>query len=146
MSRRYEQKRVQFQFDQIQKELSTLSMTPTNSIETVTKEVDCKSDQMPSRLWEYYDVVTFVDDSLVEMSKTMIESDKLDNESSPSMTHDITLASLVEEYHLWTTPPLPSFGDSFKTSHPHKLKISPFARTFRKSYFFKLEGIQDRNP
>ena len=125
-------------------------MTPTNSIETVTKEVECESDQMPSGLWEYYDVVTFDEDSMAEMSKAMTEYDKLDNESSPSKTHDITLPSSVEdfksEYHLWTTPLPPSFGDSFKTCHPHKLKRSPFARMFRKSHFAKLEGVQDRNP
>ena len=72
MSRRDKLKRVQHQLDQIQKGLLTLSMTPTNSIDTVTKEVECESDQMPSRLWEYYDVVTFDEDSMAEMSKAMI--------------------------------------------------------------------------
>ena len=121
MSRRHELKRVQLQLDQIQKELSTLSMTPTNSIETVTKEVECESDQMLSELWEYYDVVVFDEDSMSEMSKAMIESDKLDDESSLSKNHDITLLSSIEEfkseYPLWTKPAPPSFGDSFKTSH-----------------------------
>ena len=125
-------------------------MTPTNSIETVTKEVECESDQMPSGLWEYYDVVKFDEDSMTKMLEAMIKYDKLDDESSPSKTHDITLPLSVEdfksEYHLWTMPPPPSFGDFFKTSHPRKSKRSPFARTFRKSHFPKLEGDQDQNP
>ena len=123
-------------------------MTPTNSIETVTKEVDCQSDQTPSGLWEDYDVVTFDEDFMAEMSEAMIEDDKLDDESSPSETHDITLSPSVEdfksEYHLWTTLPLPSFVDSFKNFHLHKLKRSPVARTFRKPHFAKLEGVQDQ--
>ena len=98
MSMRDELKRVQLQLDQIQKKLSTLSMTPTNSIVTVTKEVECESDQMPSGLWEYYDVVTFDEDSMEEMSKAIIESDKLDDESSPSKTHYITFPSSVEDF------------------------------------------------
>ena len=136
MSRRDELKRVQLQLDQIQKELSTLSMPSTNSIETVTKEVQSESDHMSSQM--------------TKMLEAMIEYDKLDDESSPSKTHDITLPLSVEdfksEYHLWTMPPPPSFGDFFKTSHPRKSKRSPFARTFRKSHFPKLEGDQDQNP
>ena len=136
MSRRDELKRVQLQLDQIQKELSTLIMTPTNSIETVTKEVECESDFMSSQM--------------TKMLEAMIEYDKLDDESSPSETHDITLSPSAEdfksEYHLWTTPLPPSYGDSFKTSHPHKLKRSPFAHTFRKPHFAKPKGVQDRNP
>ena len=80
----------------------------------------------------------------------MIEYDKLDDESSPSKTHDITISLSVEElkseYHLWTTPQPPSFGYSFKTSYPYKSKRSPFARTFRKPQFAKLEGVEDQNP
>ena len=68
---------------------------------------------MPSGLWEYSDVVTLDEDSMTKILEAMIESDKLDDESSPSKTHDITLPSSVEdfqsEYHLWTTPPPPSF-------------------------------------
>ena len=150
MSWRDELQRVQLQLDQIQKELSTFSKTPTNFIETVTKEVECESDQMPSGLWEYYDVVKFDEDSMTKMLEAMIEYDKLDDESSSSETHDITLSLSVEdfksEYHLWTMPLPASFGDSFKISNPHKLKRSSFARTLRKLYFAKLEGIQDRNP
>ena len=150
MSRRDELKRVQLQLDQIQKKLSTLSMTPTNSIETVTKEVDCQSDQTPSGLWEDYDVVTFDEDSMEEMSRTIIEYDELDDESSPPETHDTALSPSIEdfksEYHLWTIPQPPSFGDSFKTSHPHKSKRSPFARMVRKPHFAKLEGVEDQNP
>ena len=104
MSRRDELKRVQLQLDQIQKELSTLTMTPTNSIETGTKEVDCQSDQTPSGLWEDYDVVTFDEDSMTEMPEAPIASDKLDDESSPSETPDITSSPSIEdsksEYHL----------------------------------------------
>ena len=113
MSMRDELKRVQLQLDQIQKELSTLTMTPTNSIETGTKEVDCQSDQTPSGLWEDYDVVTFDEDSMEEMSRTIIEYDELNDESSPSETHDITIPLSVEEfkskYHLWTMPQPLSF-------------------------------------
>ena len=149
MSRRDELKRVQLQLDQIQKELSTLSMTHTNSIETVTKEVDYQSDQTPNGLWEDHDVVIFDEDFMAEMSEAMIEDDELDDESSPSETHDITtplsVAEFKSEYHLWTTPQPPSFRDSFKTSHPYKSKRSPFARTFRKPQFAKLEGVEDQN-
>ncbi|MCV5004611.1 hypothetical protein OFM39_33665, partial [Escherichia coli] len=34
----------------------------------------------------------------------------------------------------------------FKTSHPYESKRSPFARTFRKPQFAKLEGVEDQNP
>ena len=95
-------------------------MPPTNSIETMTKEVECESDHIPSQM--------------TKMLEAMIEYDKLDDESSPSVTHDITSSPYVEdfknEYHLWMTYIPPSFGDSFKTSHPYKSKRSPFARTF----------------
>ena len=121
MSRRDELKRVQLQLDQIQKELSTLIMTPTNSIETVTKEVECISDQTPSGHWDDYDVVTFDEDSMEEMSRTTIEYDELHGKSYLFETHDIAIPLSVgevkSEYHLWTTPQPPSFGDSFKTSH-----------------------------
>ena len=104
MLRRDELKRVQLQLDQIQKELSTLSSTPTNSIETVTKEAECESDQTPSKLWKYYNVVTFDEDSMTEMPEAPIASDKLDDESSPSETPDITSSPSIEdsksEYHL----------------------------------------------
>ena len=150
MSRREELKRVQLQLDQIQKDLSTLSSTPTNSMETVTKGIECASDQPTSELWEYYDVVTFDEDSIEETSEAMIEDDKLDDESSPSETHDTALSPSVEDFkstnHLWTTPPPPSFGNFFKTSHPYKSKRSPFVRTFRKPHFAKLEGVEDQNP
>ena len=150
MSRREELKRVQLQLDQIQKELSILSSTPTNSIETVAKEVECEIDQMPSEPWEYYDVVTFDEDSMVEMPEALIISDEVDDESSLSETPDITLSSSIEDskskYHLWTTPQPPSFRDSFKTSHPYKSKRSPFVRMFRKPQFAKLEGVEDQNP
>ena len=113
-----------------------MSMPPSNSIKTVTKEVECESDHMSSQM--------------MKMLEAMIEYDKLDDESSPSETHDITLSLSVEdfksEYHSWMTPPLPSFGDLFKTSHPHKSKRSPLARTFKKPHFAKLEGIQDQHP
>ena len=125
-------------------------MTPTNSIETVTKEVECEIDQTPSRLPEDYDVVTFDEDSMVEISRAIIDYDELDDKSSPFETRDITLQSYVEEfkseYPLLTVPPPPLFGDSFKTSHPHKSKRSPVARTFKKPHFAKHEGIQDQNP
>ena len=124
-------------------------MTPTNSIETMTKEVDYQSDQTPSGLWEDYDVVTFDEDSTEEMSRTIIEHDELDDKSSLFETHDITIPSVEEfksEYNLWTTPQPPSFGYSFKTSYPYKSKRSPFARTFRKPQFAKLEGVEDQNP
>ena len=125
-------------------------MTPTNSIETVTQEVDCQSDQTPSGLWEDYDVVTFDEDSMEEMSRTIIEYDELDDKSSLFETHDITILLSVREfkseYQIWTTPQPPSFGDSFKTSHPYKSKRSPFARTFRKPQFAKLVGVEDKNP
>ena len=150
MLRRDELKRVQLQLDQIQKELSILSSTTTNSIETVVKEVECERDQMPSGPREYYDVVTFDEDSIEETSEAMIEDDKLDDESSPFKTRDTAWSPSVEDfksgYHLWTTPPPPSFGDSFKTSYPHKSKRGPFARTFRKPQFAKLEGVEDQNP
>ena len=150
MSRREELKRVQLQLDQIQKELSILGSTPTNSIETVAKEVECERDQMPSKPWEYYDVVTFDEDPMAEMPEALIVSDELDDESSPSETPVITLSPSIEEftseYHLWTTLQPPSFGDYFKTSHPYKSKRSPFARTFRKPQFAKLEGVEDKNP
>ena len=136
MSRRDELKRVQLQLNQIQKELSTLSMPPTNFIETVTKEVECESDHMSSQM--------------MKMFVAMIEYHKLDDELSPFETVDITLSPSVEdfksEYHLWTTLPPPSFGDSFKTSHSYKSKRSPFVCTFKKSHFAKLKGIQYRNP
>ena len=87
---------------------------------------------------------------MAEMPEALIASDKLDDESSPSETPDITSSPSIEdsksEYHLWTTPPPPSFGDSFKTSHPHKSKRSLFARTFRKPQFAKLKGVEDQNP
>ena len=124
-----------------------MSSTPTNSIETVTKEAECESDQTPSKLWKYYNVVTFDEDSMTEMPEAPIASDKLDDESSPSETPDITSSPSIEdsksEYHLWTTPYPPSFGDSFKTSHPHKSKRSSFAHMFRKPQFAKLEGVED---
>ena len=105
---------------------------------------------MPSGLWKHHDVVIFDEDFMAEMSEAMIEDNKLDDESFPSETHDITLSLSVEEfkseYHLWTTCQPPSFGDSFKTSHPYKSKRSPFARTFRKPHFAKLEGVEDQNP
>ena len=105
---------------------------------------------MPSGLWEDYDVVTIDEDSMKEMSRIIIEYDELDDESSLFETHDITIPLSVEEfkseYHLWTTPQPPSFGDSFKTSHPYKSKRSPFARTFKKPQFAKLEGVEDPNP
>ena len=86
-----------------------MRMTPTNSIETMTKEVECESDQTPSGLWKDYDVVIFDKDSMAEMSRAIIEHDELDNKSSPFETHDITLSSFVKdfksEYHLWTTSP-----------------------------------------
>ena len=111
-------------------------MPPTNSIKTVTKEVECESDHMSSQI--------------MKMLEAMIEYDKLDDESSLFETHDITIPLFVEEfkseYHLWTMPQPPSFGDSFKTSHPYKSKRSPFARTFRKPQFAKLEGVEDQNP
>ena len=126
-----------------------MSMTPTKSIEPVTKEVKCESDQTPSGLSEAYDVVTFHEDSMAKMSRAIVEYDELDNESSLFETLDITIPLSVEEfkskYHLWTTPLPPSFGDSFKTSYPHKLNRSPFARIFRKPHFAKLEGVQDQN-
>ena len=127
-----------------------MSMTPTNSIETVTKEIECESDRIPSGRWEDYDVVTFDEDSMAEKSRAVIEYDDLDDESSLFETHDITIPSSVEEfkseYHLRTTPQPPSFGVSFKTSQPYKSKRIPFARTFRKPQFAKLEGVEDKNP
>lgn len=150
MSRREELKRVQLQLNQIQKELSTLSTPPTNSIKIVTNEIECESDRTPSGLWKDYDVVTFDEDSMAEKSRAMIEYDDLDDESSLFATHDITIPSSVEEfkseYHLWTTPHPPSFGASFQTSHPYKSMQLPFARTFRKPQFAKLEGVEDQNP
>ena len=147
ISRRDELKRAQLQLDQIQKELSTLSMIPTNSIETVTKEIECESDQMPRSLWKDYDVVIFDEESMAEMSRAINEYDELDDKSSPFETHDLTLPSSVEEFkseYPLRTVPLPlSFGDSFKTSHLHKSKRSPFTCTFRKPYFAKLEDVQD---
>ena len=113
-----------------------MSMPPSNSITTVTKEIECESDHMSNQM--------------MKMLEAMIEYDKLDDESSPSETYDITLSPSIEdfksEYDLWMTPPPPSFGDYFKTSHPHKSKRSPFARTFRKPHFSKLEGVEDQNP
>ena len=113
-----ELQRVQLQLDQIQKELSTFSKTPTKFIETVTKEVECESDQTPSGFWEAYNVITFDEDSMAEMSRAIIEYDELEYESSPFETHDIISSLFVKdfksEYHLWTMPPPPSFGDSSK--------------------------------
>ena len=85
-----------------------------------------------------------------EMLRAIIEYDVIDDKSSPSETHNITIPLSVEEfksdYHLWTIPQPPSFGDSFKTSHRYKSKRSPFARTFRKPQFAKFEGVEDQNP
>ena len=81
-----------------------MSKTPRNAIETVTKEVECESDQTSSGFWEDYDVVTFHKDSMAEMSRAIIEYDELDDKSSLFETHDITIDLSVEEfkseYHL----------------------------------------------